>query len=276
MNGAVATHVADTVAHRTGVPVSASIPAEDVIRLSPSGYGEHESFTVEVRTGWRSAEAVFVPGKFAMPLVRRLGAAPGESRIAFAALAEIAARQSRLVLKINGAEASPEAHEKWPGEWTAFDLSLRKHGLVFGEMSSAEAASALAGLAAPVFGMVVALVGIDDFEADEQALEGGVSEQMSRRYERRPVNREICIALKGRRCWCCNLDFGVAYGEAADGFIEVHHKVPVSGMGPGYQVHPVRDLFPVCSNCHSVIHLTRPGLDPDELRRRLQPVPSTP
>jgi 5-methylcytosine-specific restriction protein A len=131
-------------------------------------------------------------------------------------------------------------------------------------------ANALTALAAPLCGMIAALAGIDEVDADDSAREGAETETISRRYERRPVNREICIVLKGRRCWCCNLDFGLVYGDEAEGFIEVHHKVPVSGMGPDYRVHPVRDLFPVCSNCHSVIHLSRPPEDPDDLRARLK------
>jgi 5-methylcytosine-specific restriction protein A len=273
MNSAVATHVGTAVARRTGVPVATSLLSPEILRLNPAGFHENDAFAVEIRTGWRNAEALFVPGAFARPLIRRLGAAPAEARIAFAALAELAARQSRLTLRINQADASPSAHAAWPAEWEAFELSVRRHGLVFEELPPAEAAGILAELAAPVLGMLVALVGIDEVDADTSALEGDATEQVSRRYERRAVNREICLALKGRRCWCCNLDFGQVYGTEAEGFIEVHHRVPVSGMGPGYLVHPVRDLFPVCSNCHSVIHLSRLPLDPDVLRARLLPAP---
>jgi 5-methylcytosine-specific restriction protein A len=270
MNSAVATHVGTAVARRTGLPVAAVLLSSDVLRLSPTGYHEHESFSVEVRTGWRNAQAAFVPGAYAQPLIRRLGSAPVEARISFAALAELAAQQAKLTLRINQADASPSAHAAWPGEWHNFDLSVRRHGLVLEDLSPSEAAIALASLAAPVLGMIAALVGIDDVEADASAFEGAAVEELSRRYERRAVNREICLSLKGRRCWCCNFDFGQVYGLDADGFIEVHHRIPVSVMGPGYLVHPVRDLFPVCSNCHSVIHLSRPPLDPDALRSQLQ------
>lgn len=271
MNSAIATHVGASVARRTGIPVAAVLTAPSLIRLEPSGYGRHEAFVVELRTGWRNAEAAFVPGTFAMPLLRNLAQAGPEGRIAFAALAEIASREARLTFRINGTEASPAADASWPTAWENLELSLRKHGLVPEEMSPVSLAATLADLAVPVCGMIASLSGIDEVEADEAAREGAVSEVVSRRYERRPVNREICIALKGRRCWCCNLDFGLVYGKDADGFIEVHHKVPVSGMGPNYQVHPVRDLFPVCSNCHSVIHFSRPPEDPDALRARLKP-----
>jgi len=271
MNSAVATHVADTVARRTGVPVSAVLTAPDLIRLTPAGYSEQESFVVEIRTAWRNAEAVFIPGAFARPLIQRMSEASIESRIAFAALAAEATKQSRLTFRINGSDTVPADYEKWPKEWKTFDLTLRKHGLVFEELAPKDAAAILAGISAMLFAMAVTLIGVDAVDADDSAHEGASTEQISKRYERRAVNREICIALKGRRCWCCDMDFGTVYGPDADGFIEVHHKVPVSGMGPGYLVHPVRDLFPVCSNCHSVIHLAQPPLDPDALRLRIRP-----
>lgn len=269
MNSAVTTYVGTAVARRTGVPLVTTLPAPDVLRLSPAGFHDHDSFSVEVRTGWRHAEAQFVPGPFARPLVRQLGTASAEARISFAALADLATRQAKLVFRINKQDAHTAADVAWPSDWDSLELSLRRHGLVLEELSPAEAASTVASLAAPVLAMIVALIGIEDVEADASALEGSPIEQISRRYERRAVNREICLTLKGRRCWCCNLDFGQRYGLEADGFIEVHHRIPASEMGPGYLLNPLRDLFPVCSNCHSVIHLSHPPLEPDALRSRL-------
>jgi predicted HNH restriction endonuclease len=37
-------------------------------------------------------------------------------------------------------------------------------------------------------------------------------------------------------------------------------------MGAGYTVNPVTDLVPICSNCHSVVHLTNPPRNVDELK----------
>jgi putative restriction endonuclease len=45
----------------------------------------------------------------------------------------------------------------------------------------------------------------------------------------------------------------IAYGkDFAEGFIEVHHIVPLSA---GEQVvDPAKDLIPVCANCHRMLH----------------------
>jgi len=59
------------------------------------------------------------------------------------------------------------------------------------------------------------------------------------------------------------------YGELGEGFVEVHHIVPVSQMGGSYRIDPVRDLVPLCSNCHSMVHRTDPPMRPEALREHL-------
>lgn len=253
------------VARRTGVPAQGEL-LEGVLVIRPAELSGSDGFCVEVRKDWRSVDATFVPGRFARPLIQRLSAAPMESRLAFAALAAEAKRAARIKLRINGDDISAAGPEQWPHEWTSLELSVRKGRMDFEELPTATIVREIGDLASMVFGMIVALIGVDDVEADESAREGDPRERLSRTYERKPINREVCLSLKGRRCYCCNFDFEQTYGSIADGFIEVHHRVPVAGMGPGYLVHPVRDLFPVCSNCHSVIHLTDVAMDPDELR----------
>lgn len=53
----------------------------------------------------------------------------------------------------------------------------------------------------------------------------------------------------------CGFDFGRIYGPLADGFIHVHHLSMLSEAGGERDVGPIKDLRPVCANCHEVIHL---------------------
>jgi len=62
------------------------------------------------------------------------------------------------------------------------------------------------------------------------------------------------------------MDFGEIYGPSAEGYIEVHHITPASGMGSGYRINPVTELVPICSNCHSVVHLAKPARSVDEVK----------
>jgi 5-methylcytosine-specific restriction protein A len=86
------------------------------------------------------------------------------------------------------------------------------------------------------------------------------------RYERSPVNRAACIEHYGLTCQCCGFDFQKVYGVLGEGYIEVHHRTPVSQLGPGYLVDPVKDLIPLCANCHAATHRAAPPLTVDELK----------
>jgi predicted HNH restriction endonuclease len=45
--------------------------------------------------------------------------------------------------------------------------------------------------------------------------------------------------------------------------------VPLSEVGDEYVVDPVRDLRPVCPNCHAMIHTARPPLRLEDITVRL-------
>ena len=56
-------------------------------------------------------------------------------------------------------------------------------------------------------------------------------------------------------CEACGFDFFERYGERGDGFIECHHRIPLSESGPTQT--RLEDLALVCSNCHRMIHRRR-------------------
>lgn len=74
------------------------------------------------------------------------------------------------------------------------------------------------------------------------------------RYERSQQARQKCIKRYGTACVVCGFDFGEHYPGIGEGFIEVHHLKDLAGIGRTYQVDPVRDLRPVCANCHQMLH----------------------
>lgn len=100
--------------------------------------------------------------------------------------------------------------------------------------------------------------------------EGTLERVEVNRYERDRRARRLCLAHWGSRCAACELDFGERYGPLGQDFIHVHHVLELSSVGPGYRVDPVKDLRPVCPNCHAMIHRRRPALSVDELRQVLQ------
>lgn len=80
-------------------------------------------------------------------------------------------------------------------------------------------------------------------------------------YERDANARTACLRRWGLRCAVCSFDFKTKYGELGEGYIHVHHLRPLSEVGTAYELDPVRDLRPVCPNCHAMLHRRTPALD---------------
>ncbi|HIF9238254.1 TPA: HNH endonuclease [Photobacterium damselae] len=96
--------------------------------------------------------------------------------------------------------------------------------------------------------------------------EGAVKQVLVNNYERNPKAREECI--KHYKCVCniCGFNFSKHYGAYGEGFIEVHHIKPLHQIKASYVVDPIRDLIPVCSNCHSILHRGKDLLTIAELK----------
>lgn len=89
----------------------------------------------------------------------------------------------------------------------------------------------------------------------KQLLEGSVCQVTVNKYERNSKARKKCIEYYGTSCCVCSFNFGEVYGTEAENFIHVHHLNPLSDIGEEYKVNPIKDLRPVCPNCHAMIHL---------------------
>lgn len=89
-------------------------------------------------------------------------------------------------------------------------------------------------------------------------------------YERSPKARRKCIEYYGERCCVCGFGFFAKYGEIGKGFIHVHHLVPLSAIGKEYEVDSIKDLRPVCPNCHVIIHRRQPAYSIEEVKAFLK------
>ena len=49
----------------------------------------------------------------------------------------------------------------------------------------------------------------------------------------------------------------------------VHHLRPLSEIGAGYKLALVKDLRPVCPNCHAMIHTRVPVYTIEEMKKLL-------
>ena len=89
---------------------------------------------------------------------------------------------------------------------------------------------------------------------EEEFFEGKKCERFSNYYERQPRLRSRSIEIHGTTCKACGFDFERKYGRRGKGFIEVHHKRPVSELKGETKIDPATDMTVVCPNCHRMIH----------------------
>ncbi|MBQ7215008.1 MAG: HNH endonuclease [Synergistaceae bacterium] len=79
-------------------------------------------------------------------------------------------------------------------------------------------------------------------------LEGAKKSVYTTKYERDPKVRRDFLHGKKLQCEVCGFDFEAVYGELGAGYIEVHHKNPISD---GERITDLNeDLVMLCSNCH--------------------------
>ena len=115
--------------------------------------------------------------------------------------------------------------------------------------------------------LFLCLLPISDQEVQKGKLEGSLYQVVCSKYERNPINRELCLAKKGYVCNICRFDFEKTYGVVGKRFIHVHHITPVSELGPDYRINPEKDLIPVCPNCHAMLHRRTPPYMPEEIKK---------
>lgn len=85
-------------------------------------------------------------------------------------------------------------------------------------------------------------------------------------YDRNPEARRACIRHHVHDCAVCGFNFSQHFGELGEGFIEVHHLRPLGEIAQQHELDPIRDLRPVCANCHRMLHRNAPAYSIEELQ----------
>ena len=104
-----------------------------------------------------------------------------------------------------------------------------------------------------------------DFDSHENLYEGAKKQVYVNSYERNRDARDRCVKYYGTTCVICGFDFEKMYGEVGRNVIHVHHLKPLYEIGETYSVDPMKDLRPVCPNCHVIIHKNNPAYSIDEV-----------
>jgi 5-methylcytosine-specific restriction enzyme A len=114
-------------------------------------------------------------------------------------------------------------------------------------------------------------------EEDEELAEAEEGRILTRIHRSRERSRDLverkkaaAIKLHGcLKCEACSFDFKAVYGSRGERFIEAHHIKPVHTLLPGSKTR-LEDLVLLCSNCHRIIHVRRPWLSFQELKRLIE------
>jgi 5-methylcytosine-specific restriction protein A len=249
------------------------IDGRQIISLTPEGHNPAHTFGVDVGIEWRRLEMIFVPGKFAGPLLQAMSEADASGRAVFkSVLSDCESQGAKVILKLNEKEHRYDDESIWDVTWRRLSFQLSKGNLELGIEDGIPDFEIVRSWATRFAAAVVSLLPLEEHEEEELEgyPEGAIQKVEVNRYERDRRNRSAALAIHGSACLVCGMDFGRTYGPPADGYIEVHHVVPVSELGSDYVIDPKEDLVPLCPNCHAVAHRRNPPFTVDEIRGLLQ------
>lgn len=264
------TKAVEAIAAQAGValePCTVPWGAARYAGFRPQGLEEGEGFSIAlVRTVYK-AQALFVADHFAGAILRRIGAHISEELQWEELSREGAENGIHTLVTVNDGPVA-DVSKLETQVWRSLEIECTKR---IPSTYSADTFEDLVQVGLQCLTMVLIGLDLDDPDSDYNpgAPEGAMSIKEVRKYERSRVNRIRCIRKYGTSCWVCDFDFSKTYGQIGSDFIEVHHRVPVSVLPENYRVDPVKDLIPLCSNCHSMIHKRNPVFQPNELRQEM-------
>lgn len=85
-------------------------------------------------------------------------------------------------------------------------------------------------------------------------------------FKRNPKLVKEAKEKYGYICQACGFDFEKVYGELGSKYIECHHKNPLSERNDKL-ASTIDDVCVLCSNCHRMIHRTKPAMSLSELKK---------
>ena len=237
--------------------------------LRPRDLERGHGFFVAVAQTPRQILASLHFDPYAGRLFRLMADADESSKAAMEALVSNA---SRAGLDAYSTTEPTHATEQSPSTYSWRSLEVEVSARLPTKPNAAARQSLAADVVSYALAIPLCLVQIEEIgtaPTSSGQTEGALTQVLTNKYERSPANRAACLAYHGTKCKVCGFDFSAAHGEIGTGFIEVHHTVPVSSMGDSYIVDPVRELVPLCSNCHSMVHRRFPPFEIEELRSML-------
>ena len=251
------------------------VGGEQWVRLTPAGISSGRAFDIKLTLTWRRLRISLEPHRFAAVLISAMGEVGDVRRIVYRSVLKRSVELgARVRFAVNGRVVDIDNENVWKEPWRRLELEMSRGISVLDRFTSKEEVDHVRSWSRRFAAAVLAIAPLE--ERDDAAAEGveGVEGTKTAvrgvRYERDRRNRAAAIAIHGLACLACGLTFGERYGAVAEGFIEIHHVVPLGILKGPRVVDPATDLVPLCSNCHSVAHRRNPPFSVEEIRALLQ------
>ena len=245
---------------------------ENILKLNPSFVDPNHTFSISIEMEWKTLDIRFQPGQFASQLLSDMSNADEAGRALFVStLSKLHQLGAKIEFHVNSIQREIRDNSVWGEDWRRLSLSLTKGQVEFSDVNEDEAFNKIVDWTCKFVSAVLTIIPFEEkldccLESLEGFPEGGVQTVQVNRYERERRNRIIALSLHGHRCAACDFDFGEIYGNVAEGYIQIHHTTPISEISDRYCINPETDLIPLCSNCHSVVHLKNPPHTIDEIK----------
>lgn len=98
--------------------------------------------------------------------------------------------------------------------------------------------------------------------------EGATTGRISTKFERSRFNRALSLAFHGYDCKACGMNMRDTYRGLKNNFVHVHHLNPVAEAGIT-KLDPIRDMVPLCPNCHAIAHMRNPPYTVLEIKQMI-------
>ena len=253
---------------------SEKLGRSDTISIRLRGIERPNGFSVQVSTGLQLVFAELIWDSFAQPMLKSI------SEASFDDWHQVESLQSALkksgvttALEVDGRPLDLSTDPLTQLHVSRFELRAQTLNWRGSAVDSA------AEVAAATLAVLIALLPLDlqgltsEAAVIEGEIEGMTYTGQVSRYERSRANRAIAILIHGTRCVVCGIQFSERYPGIGEGYVEIHHLLPLHLMESPEVVNPTTDLVPLCSNCHRMAHRADPPYAPEALRALLQTSP---
>ena len=118
---------------------------------------------------------------------------------------------------------------------------------------------------------------LSDIIENPFVLEGEVTQTVQKKIKRSKSLRDAAIehySENGRiKCKACFFEFKKVYGDIGKNYIEIHHIKAICTYGKNLELQldsAIQNVIPLCANCHRVVHLYRPALKVEKIKKALK------